>query len=196
MEYAEGGTLADFLIERSGNVLDEEQILHLFAQIVLSLHHLHSRQVLHRDLKTQNILLNRTRTVCKLSDFGISKILSNTKSKATTVSCPGEGGRDPCGSLGDPLGPLGTMHWVWVLGTLPSYIPRLSGSGHPFLHVTGDLRRQALQSEERYLVFGMCIVRVGHFEKSFRRRGKSGPPNPFPRHLSPYLPSRPWAPWS
>jgi len=85
MEYAEGGTLAEFLADRNGHHMDDDQILHLFAQIVLSLQHLHSRQVLHRDLKTQNILLNRTRTVCKLSDFGISKILSNTKSKATTV---------------------------------------------------------------------------------------------------------------
>ncbi len=74
MQYAEGGTLADLIQDQKGILIEEETILHLFAQILLSLHHLHVKQILHRDLKTQNILLNKIRHVCKLSDFGISKV--------------------------------------------------------------------------------------------------------------------------
>ncbi|XP_020923143.1 serine/threonine-protein kinase Nek8 isoform X2 [Sus scrofa] len=53
-------------------------------QILLALHHVHTHLILHRDLKTQNILLDKHRMVVKIGDFGISKILSS-KSKAYTV---------------------------------------------------------------------------------------------------------------
>ena len=51
---------------------------------MLSLYYVHQNQILHRDLKTQNIFLTRSLDHVKIGDFGISKILS-TKSKAFTV---------------------------------------------------------------------------------------------------------------
>ena len=53
--------------------------------MLLSLQHVHSKQILHRDLKTQNILMDKKHQVVKIGDFGISKVLSS-KSKAYTVS--------------------------------------------------------------------------------------------------------------
>nr|XP_045015578.1 serine/threonine-protein kinase Nek8 isoform X2 [Jaculus jaculus] len=84
MEYAPGGTLAEFIHKRCNSLLEEETILHFFVQILLALHHVHTHLILHRDLKTQNILLDKHRMVVKIGDFGISKILSS-KSKAYTV---------------------------------------------------------------------------------------------------------------
>ncbi|XP_075928824.1 serine/threonine-protein kinase Nek8-like isoform X1 [Petromyzon marinus] len=84
MEYAPGGTLAEYIQKRGGSLLDEDTILHFFVQIALALHHVHSNHILHRDLKTHNILLDKRQTVVKIGDFGISKILSS-KSKAYTV---------------------------------------------------------------------------------------------------------------
>lgn len=84
MEYAEGGTLSKFLQDQNGVLLKEEVALNYFTQITMAVDYLHNKFILHRDLKTQNILMNKKKTIVKLSDFGISKQL-NTKSVASTV---------------------------------------------------------------------------------------------------------------
>ncbi len=72
------------LIIFNSRYLPEEEIANLFSQIVLPLQLVHSRQILHRDLKTQNIFLTKAQDHVKIGDFGISKILSS-KSKAYSV---------------------------------------------------------------------------------------------------------------
>lgn len=59
----------------------EEQVLNWFTQICLAVKHCHDRKVIHRDLKAANIFLTK-RGMCKLGDFGISRVLSNTRSAA------------------------------------------------------------------------------------------------------------------
>ncbi|XP_050728228.1 serine/threonine-protein kinase Nek8-like isoform X1 [Eriocheir sinensis] len=85
MEYAPGGNLYDYLRSRGeGNLLQEEDVLHLFCQLLLGMQHIHESNILHRDIKSNNILLDRSQRIVKIGDFGISKILSS-KSKAHTV---------------------------------------------------------------------------------------------------------------
>ena len=62
-----------------------QRILQLFVQLLLAIEHVHSLNILHRDLKTQNVLMNRKRTVLKIGDFGISKVLSSKITSAHTV---------------------------------------------------------------------------------------------------------------
>ncbi|KHJ80264.1 hypothetical protein OESDEN_20062, partial [Oesophagostomum dentatum] len=78
MQYAEGGTMERLVQEQkvAGVNFPEAQVLNYFTQILIALNHIHSKHIVHRDLKTQNILLNRKRTLVKLSDFGISKELT------------------------------------------------------------------------------------------------------------------------
>ena len=76
--------MADYIQKRCNSLLDEDTILHFFVQIVLALYHVHNKLILHRDLKTQNILLDKHQMIVKIGDFGISKILVS-KSKAYTV---------------------------------------------------------------------------------------------------------------
>lgn len=61
-------------------------VLQFFAQLLVAIDHVHSLNILHRDLKTQNVMMNRTRSVLKIGDFGISKVLSTKITSAQTVS--------------------------------------------------------------------------------------------------------------
>ncbi|XP_058456918.1 serine/threonine-protein kinase Nek8 [Malaya genurostris] len=84
MEYADGGTLSQVLIEKShGERLPERFILNMLEQITSAISYMHSQNILHRDLKTANVFLNK-RGIVKIGDFGISKIMS-TRSQAQTV---------------------------------------------------------------------------------------------------------------
>ena len=55
--------------------IPERDILDVFSQMVSAIRYMHSRNVLHRDLKTANIFLTKEGEA-KLGDFGISKIMS------------------------------------------------------------------------------------------------------------------------
>uniref|UniRef100_A0A182IUM1 non-specific serine/threonine protein kinase n=1 Tax=Anopheles atroparvus TaxID=41427 RepID=A0A182IUM1_ANOAO len=84
MEYADGGTLAQVLAERShGEPLPERFVLNIFEQLASAISYMHAQSILHRDLKTANVFLHGRGTV-KVGDFGISKIM-NTKVQAQTV---------------------------------------------------------------------------------------------------------------
>ena len=93
MDYADGGDLHSKLKEQrekfskgalSQQYLPEDTILNWFTQMWLALKHCHDRNILHRDLKAQNIFLNKNGIV-KLGDFGIAKVLSSTVEKAVTI---------------------------------------------------------------------------------------------------------------
>ncbi|VDN42276.1 unnamed protein product [Gongylonema pulchrum] len=88
MQYAEGGTMDRMISERKGVKFNESTVLNYFTQVAIGLEYMHSKQILHRDLKTQNILLNKKRTIVKLSDFGISKELTTRSLASTVVGTP------------------------------------------------------------------------------------------------------------
>ena len=62
-----------------------QHVLLFFVQLVVAIDHVHRLKILHRDLKTQNIMMNRKRTILKIGDFGISKVLSSKITSAQTV---------------------------------------------------------------------------------------------------------------
>ncbi len=86
MDYADGGDLYARIAQQRklGHGFDEEQILDWFLQICLALKHIHSKRILHRDLKTQNIFLTSKGDV-KIGDFGIARVLQNTYDVAQTA---------------------------------------------------------------------------------------------------------------
>lgn len=73
MEYAEGGTLAQHMLDARDN-LSIEEIIRIFFELLKAVYHMHSLNMMHRDLKPSNILLTKEKKV-KLVDFGTSKAL-------------------------------------------------------------------------------------------------------------------------
>ncbi|RDB29221.1 MAP kinase kinase kinase mkh1 [Hypsizygus marmoreus] len=70
LEYVPGGTISSCL--QSHGRFREEVTKSFTSQILAGLEYLHFKGILHRDLKSDNILVEPT-GVCKISDFGISK---------------------------------------------------------------------------------------------------------------------------
>lgn len=81
MEYTEGRTLKEMIDERAP--FPDAQIVDIAMQIALALRAAHGNHIIHRDIKPQNIMINRDGEV-KVTDFGIAKI--STSSTITYTS--------------------------------------------------------------------------------------------------------------
>jgi serine/threonine protein kinase len=84
MELCAGGDLLNYVRKRKK--LEEDAAKYLFKQLVEGLGYLHSKNILHRDIKLDNILLDGKGQV-KIADFGVSKLVH-----------PGEVMREQCGT--------------------------------------------------------------------------------------------------
>ncbi|EGV63102.1 hypothetical protein PSN45_004632 [Yamadazyma tenuis] len=86
MEFVNGGSLFELLFP--GPVQDEKIISIIAKEILIALEYLHNQGKIHRDLKSQNILLSSSGEV-KLTDFGVStQLSSNFSRRNTTVGTP------------------------------------------------------------------------------------------------------------
>ena len=85
IDYAEGGDLATRIRAAKSKPyhFPEAQIRKWFIQMATALDYIHSKKIVHRDLKTQNIFLTKTGDV-KIGDFGICRVFSKSDELAST----------------------------------------------------------------------------------------------------------------
>jgi formylglycine-generating enzyme required for sulfatase activity len=75
-EFAEGGSIRNWLDKNGGKAPSNEKALEMMIGVLRGIEHLHSRNVVHRDLKPDNILLQGN--FPRIADFGISRIVSES----------------------------------------------------------------------------------------------------------------------
>jgi len=82
LEYMPGG---DLLSLCRSHPLGLEQGISYFEQICGALAYAHSRQVIHRDVKPNNLLLSGDRRIVKIADFGVARIAASQSDEITRV---------------------------------------------------------------------------------------------------------------
>jgi serine/threonine-protein kinase len=91
MDFLKGESLADLI--KKDNHVDPLRVAHIFIQACDALEHAHQKGVLHRDLKSGNIMLTEFEghhDVVKVVDFGIAKLMPNSGKQIQNLTQTGE----------------------------------------------------------------------------------------------------------
>ncbi|MCK4389871.1 MAG: S8 family serine peptidase [Desulfobacterales bacterium] len=82
MDYAEGGSLRDRL--KNGKLIPVDDAVNWASQIAAALREAHAKDVLHHDIKPENILFTKDGT-CKVTDFGIARLIRTSRRQMSKV---------------------------------------------------------------------------------------------------------------
>ncbi|OCT91420.1 serine/threonine-protein kinase SIK1 [Xenopus laevis] len=126
-EYAKNGELFDYLTARGR--LTEEEARHKFLQILSAVEFCHSNSVVHRDLKTENLLLTENMDL-KLADFGFGNFYREGQALNTWCGSPPYAAPEVFQGQeyqGPPLDiwSLGVVLYALICGTFPFDAPNL-----------------------------------------------------------------------
>ena len=121
MEHADGGSLLDYV--RGQKRLAEAESCRIFQQVVSALEYCHASDVIHRDVKLENILLD-SKGNAKLIDFGLAAIAPPNKRLRVHCGSPSYAAPEIVARkayLGPPVDvwSLGVVLFACVSGYLP-----------------------------------------------------------------------------
>ena len=124
MEYAPKGTVHSLVQGAKPKTLPEDVVWKLTLQSALGLHHIHSLKILHRDIKAENIFLDKDGNA-KIGDLGVAKVMTRTVDFAKTlVGTPYYLSPELCENK-----PYNHKSDVWSLGCV---VYEMMTGSHPF----------------------------------------------------------------
>ncbi|XP_030531127.1 serine/threonine-protein kinase STY13-like [Rhodamnia argentea] len=82
VEYLPGGALKSYLIKNRRRKLVFKVVVQLALDLARGLSYLHSQKIVHRDVKTENMLLDKSR-ILKIADFGVARVEASNPNDMT-----------------------------------------------------------------------------------------------------------------
>ena len=136
MEFIRGGTLGSYMrrLEETGQVLQLSEVLYLTAQVADALDYAHRQGVVHRDIKPDNVMVDRTDEASRpgepalravVTDFGLAKLIEGGMNTTTGTFMGTMPYMSPEQCLGRSLDgrsdiySLGVMLFQLITGQLP-----------------------------------------------------------------------------
>lgn len=113
MEYVKGVSLLSFLKSKPNRKIDEIDCKYIFTQIMWGIDYLHSKNVYHRDIKLENIIIDENNNI-KIIDFGFGA--SEPKTKLLSFFCGTPSYMPPEIVLKKDY--LGSQADIWSIGIL------------------------------------------------------------------------------
>jgi len=164
MDYCEGGTLRD-LMHHSKN-LSVRQCFDLINDILLGLEHAHAANIIHCDIKPENILLKITSQgwLAKISDFGIARLSQEIDTDGSNTGSPGYMAPERFYgqfSAGSDIYAVGVILYELIIGKRPF-------SGMPTELMNAHLNHRVIIPESLPLSLAAIIMRS--LEKLPKRR--------------------------
>uniref|UniRef100_A0A8C5KE23 Serine/threonine-protein kinase 17A n=1 Tax=Jaculus jaculus TaxID=51337 RepID=A0A8C5KE23_JACJA len=125
LEYAAGGEIFNQCVTEQEDAFKEKDVQRLMRQIVEGVHFLHSHDIVHLDLKPQNILLTSEAPLgdIKIVDFGLSRIVKNSEELREIMGTPEYVAPeilsyDPI-SMATDMWSIGVLAYVMLTGVSP-----------------------------------------------------------------------------
>ena len=192
MELVAGDSLSDLVAD---GPLGNREAARYVAQVADAIHEAHQHGILHRDIKPQNVLIEKSSGVAKLADFGLAQLAHTHKANAGDHSVAGtlaymapEQFRDPLPTTSNDIYSLGATLYHLIAGQPPFLADSLSEASRQIEevdpippsrlnpNVSSELERTCLKAlskspEDRHATAGQLTAELEHYLSRPQRAG-------------------------